>query len=127
MSSPTERRYSESHEWFQLNGDVVTMGITKYAADELTDITYIELKPTGTAVKAGSPIGEVESVKTTSDVYSAVGGTIIEVNNSVTQDPSLLNTDPYAKGWLVKIKTSDAAPLKNLMDQSTYDRKHPTS
>lgn len=127
MSLPNDRRFSESHEWFQLNGDVVTMGITKYAADELTDITYVELKPAGTSIKAGAPIGEVESVKTTSDVYSAVAGTIIEVNKSVTQDPSLLNSDPHAKGWLVKIKTADASPLKNLMDQGTYDRKHPTS
>jgi glycine cleavage system H protein len=127
MTSPSDRRYSESHEWFQVQGDVVTMGITKFAADELTDITYVELKPSGTAVKAGAPIGEVESVKTTSDVYSAIAGTIIDVNKAVTQDPSILNSDPFSKGWLVKIQTSDASPLKNLMDQATYDRKHPTA
>ena len=127
MASPNDRRYSESHEWFEVQGDMVTMGITKYAADELTDITYVELKPTGTTVKAGGPIGEVESVKTTSDVYSAVAGTIVEVNKAVTRDPSILNIDPFSKGWLVKIRTTDASALKNLMDQATYDRKHPVA
>jgi glycine cleavage system H protein len=125
MPSPTSCRFSESHEWFRLEGDVVTMGITQYAADELTDITYVEVKPSGTAIKPGAPIGEVESVKTTSDVYSAVGGSIVEVNKAVSDDPSLLNSDPYGKGWLVKIKTNDPSPLQKLMDQSTYDQKHP--
>lgn len=125
MPSPTDCRFSESHEWFRLSGDVVTIGITQYAADELTDITYVEVKPSGTAIKPGGSIGEVESVKTTSDVYSAVGGSIIEVNTSVAEDPSLLNSDPYGKGWLVKIKTADPSPLQKLMDQATYDRKHP--
>ena len=125
MSSPSDRRYSQSHEWFRTDGDVVTIGITQYAADELTDITYVELKPSGTAIKAGSSIGEVESVKTTSDVYSAIGGTIIEINKAAIDDPSLLNSDPYGRGWLVKVRTSDAAPLSKLMDQTTYDRKHP--
>jgi glycine cleavage system H protein len=104
MSSPSDCRFSESHEWFRVAGDVVTMGITKYAADELTDITYAEMKPVGTAVKSGGSVGEVESVKTTSDIYSAVAGSISEVNKAVAEDPSLLNSDPYGKGWLVKIK-----------------------
>ena len=125
MSSPSECRFSESHEWFLLQGDTVTMGITQYAADELTDITYVELKPAGTSIKPGTAIGEVESVKTTSDVYSAVGGSIVEVNKAVGADPSLLNSDPYGKGWLVKIKTTDSSPLGKLMDQKTYDRMHP--
>ena len=125
MASPADRRYSQSHEWFQLEGDIVTMGITKFAADELTDITYVELKPNGAQVKAGSPIAEVESVKTTADVYSAVEGTIVDVNKAVSSDPSLLNSDPYTKGWLIKIKVADPSPLQNLMDQATYDRKHP--
>jgi glycine cleavage system H protein len=78
-------------------------------------------------VKAGGSVGEVESVKTTSDVYSAVSGSIVEVNKAVSADPSLLNSDPYGKGWLVKIKTADPSPLQKLMDQATYDRKHPVS
>jgi glycine cleavage system H protein len=125
MSSPSDCRFSESHEWFRVAGDVVTMGITKYAADELTDITYAEMKPVGTAVKSGGSVGEVESVKTTSDIYSAVAGSIVEVNKAVAEDPSLLNSDPYGKGWLVKIKTTDSSPVARLMDQATYDKKHP--
>ena len=125
MPSPANCRFSESHEWFRLEGDMVTMGITQYAANELTDITDVEMKPAGTKVAAGGAVGEVESVKTTSDVYSAVAGAISEVNPAVASDPSLLNSDPYGKGWLIKIKTSDSAPLNKLMDQKTYDQKHP--
>ena len=125
MTSPSDYRFSETHEWFRLEGDVVTIGITQYAADELTDITYVEVKPKGTTIKPGTPIGEVESVKTTSDVYSSVGGTLIEANKEVGQDPSLINSDPYGRGWLAKIKTNDPSPLKKLMDQASYDRKHP--
>jgi len=125
MASPSDRRYSESHEWFRVDGDVVTIGITQYAADELTDITYVELKPPGTSLSAGETIGEVESVKTTSDVYSAVGGEIVEVNSAATEDPSLLNSDPFDKGWLVRIRTDDTSPLDDLMDQTTYDEKNP--
>jgi len=125
MPTPADRRFSESHEWFKLDGDVVTMGITQYAANELTDITYAELKPVGSPVKPGASLGEVESVKTTSDVYAAVTGIIVDANKAVVDDPSLLNSDPYDKGWLVKIKTTDPSPLQKLMDQTTYDRKYP--
>jgi glycine cleavage system H protein len=125
MSSPKECRFSDSHEWFRAEGNVVTVGITQYAADELTDITYVEMKPAGTAVNAGGSLGEVESVKTTSDVYSAVGGKIVEVNKALANDPGLLNNDPFGKGWLVKIQATDLSPLDKLMDQATYDKKHP--
>ena len=125
MPSPANCRFSDSHEWFRIDGEVVTLGITQFAANELTDITYIEMKPVGTQVKPGGAVGEVESVKTTSDVYSAVGGTITEVNKALASDPGLLNRDPYQQGWLVKMKSADTSPLGKLMDQATYDRKHP--
>lgn len=125
MPSPSECRFTESHEWLCAEGDVVTLGITQFATDELTDITYVELKPVGTEVDAGTPIGEVESVKTTSDVYSPIAGTIVEVNETVKNDPAILNTDPFGEGWLVKIRTTDPGPLEGLMDQATYDAKHP--
>lgn len=125
MPNQSAPRFSESHEWFRQEGDVVTMGITQFAANELTDITYVEMKPVGTEIKTGGSVGEVESVKTTSDVYSVIGGTIAEVNKAVQTDPSLLNSDPDGKGWLVKIRTKDASPLGKLMDQATYDKKHP--
>lgn len=125
MASPSDLRFADTHEWFRVDGNTVTMGITQYAANELTDITYAEMKPAGTEIKAGSSIGEVESVKTTSDVYSVVGGSIVEVNKAVSSDPTILNSDPFNKGWLVKIRTDDTAPISKLMDQSTYDRKYP--
>ncbi len=126
MSSPADRRYSESHEWHKLDGDVVTLGISKFAVDELTDVTYVEVKPVGTALKAGDTIGEVESVKATSEIYSAVGGEIVEINAALADDPAILNRDPYEAGWLCRIKVSDAAPLKSLMEQAEYDKKNPS-
>lgn len=125
MSSPATCRYTDSHEWFRADGDTVTVGITQYAANELTDITFVGMKPAGSAVGAGGSVGEVESVKTTSDVYSVLAGTIIEVNQAATNDPSLLNSDPFGKGWLVKLKVTDLSALNGLMDGATYDAKHP--
>jgi glycine cleavage system H protein len=125
MSSPADAKYTQTHEWHRLSGDTVTLGITKFAVNELTDVTYVQMKPAGTKVSAGQPVGEVESVKATSDIYSAVGGEIVEVNKALSDDPSLVNTDPYGKGWLVKLKVSDAAALGGLMDAKAYDAKYP--
>mgnify|MGYP002403694950 CR=1 FL=1 len=121
MPNPADRKYAESHEWHQVNGDVVTIGITEHAVDQLTDITFVEMKPVGTTVSAGDTIGEVESVKTTSDIYSAVPGEIIEVNGALSDNPELINSDPYGKGWLVRIRVSDASGLDGLMDAAAYD------
>ncbi len=125
MSSPRGYRFSQTHEWLDLDGDVVTIGITQYAADELTDVTYVELKPVRSTILLGEAVGEVESVKTTSEVYSAVGGEIIEINEAAGEEPSLLNSDPFGKGWLVKIRTADPSPLDALMDFETYDQRYP--
>jgi glycine cleavage system H protein len=125
MSSPSELHFSESHEWFKMDGDTVTLGITQFAANELTDITYVEMQPVGTNVTQNESAGEVESVKTTSDVMSAYGGEIIEINESVVDDPSLLNSDPFGDGWLARIRIENASDGGNLMDQTAYDRKYP--
>lgn len=125
MPTPADRRYTETHEWFRIEGKTVTLGITQFAVNELTDITYVEMKPAGTTLKAGDACGEVESVKATSDIYTAVGGKVIEVNKALADDPSLVNTDPYNKGWLLKLEVSDAAPLQALMDSASYDKKYP--
>jgi glycine cleavage system H protein len=122
MPSPADLRYSDSHEWFRVEGDVVTMGVTQFAADQLTDVTYAAMKPVGTALAAGESVGEVESVKTTGDVYTAVAGEIIEVNQAISADPSLVNTDPYGEGWMVRIRTSDSSPLASLKDGAAYDQ-----
>lgn len=128
MASPADRRYSDSHEWFRPEGGAVVIGITKHAVDQLTDITFAEVKPVGTKVAVGESIGEVESVKTASEVYSAVPGTVAEVNEAVRKDPSLLNSDPFGKGWLCKLTASDPAALEkalgSLMDSAAYDGKN---
>jgi glycine cleavage system H protein len=124
MALPTDRKYSESHEWHKLEGSTLTLGLTQFAVDQLTDVTFVEMKPTGFKFKAGSPIGEVESVKTTSDIYCAIDGEIAEVNKAVVEDPSLLNTDPYGKGWLVKIKVGDTGGLGKLMDAGAYGKQY---
>ena len=124
MRSPDDCRFTESHEWVRVEGDLVTIGISKFAADELTDVTFVEMKSAGTAVAKGDPIGEVESVKTTSDVYAPVAGEIVEVNAKSASDPSLVNSDPYGDGWLVRIRAVDAAALGGLMDAAAYDKKY---
>ena len=125
MSSPSDCRFSESHEWFKTEGDVVTVGISQFAANELTDITYVEMQPVGTTVAAGESIGGVESVKTTSDIISTYSGEIIEVNDAVSADPSLLNSDPFGTGWLAKIRCDGSTSDEELINQASYDEKYP--
>jgi glycine cleavage system H protein len=125
MGAPAGLLMSESHEWHKVEGDVCTLGLTQYAVDALTDVTYVQMKA-GAKVNAGQVVGEVESVKTTSDIYSGVAGEVIEVNQAAADDPSLLNSDPYGKGWLVKIKITDRAGLAKLMDTKAYEAKYPT-
>ena len=127
MARPEDCRFSETHEWIDLDADVVTLGITQYAADELTDITYVELKALHSTVLPGESVGEIESVKTTSDIYSAVGGEIIEINQAACDEPSHVNSDPYGEGWLIKIRTADPSPLDALMDHATYNQRFPVN
>ena len=121
MAHPDDRKYTETHEWIMESDGVITLGLTSFAVDQLTDVTFVELRDTGTEVSAGDAVGEVESVKTSSDVYAPVDGEIIEVNNALEDAPETLNADPYGAGWLVKIKVADPAPLSGLMDSSAYD------
>ena len=120
MKVPVDRRYAETHEWFLLDDDIVTMGITQYAADELTDITYVELPEVGAKVTVGDVIGEVESVKATSEVFTAVGGSVVAVNTALVDHPELVNDDALEEGWLVKIKADTADPLRALMPAKEY-------
>ncbi len=125
MPAPTDRVYSDTHEWHKLDGDVLTLGLTRFAVDSLTDVTYVQMKPRGTRIKPGDVVGEVESVKTTSDVYCAAGGEVIELNPDLEGDPGLLNSDPYGKGWLLKLRVSDKSGLAKCMDAKSYDAAHP--
>ncbi len=122
MPSPSDRKYTDSHEWVKAEGPTITLGVTQHAVDQLTDVTYVEMKPAGTKVQAGAVIGEIESVKATSDIYSPVAGEIVEVNKALSDDPSAVNADCYGKGWLVKIKAADTAPLNALKDGAAYDK-----
>jgi glycine cleavage system H protein len=126
MPTPTNCKYSESHEWHRSEGDSVVLGITQFAVNELTDITYVQMKPVGTKLKAGETVGEVESVKATSDIYTGVAGEITAVNTALSDDPSAVNTDPYGKGWLVKLKVTDPSGLAKLLDSAAYDSKYKT-
>lgn len=121
---PSDRVYSESHEWHKLEGDTLTLGISRFAVDQLTDVTYVQMKPKGTKFKKGQSIGEVESVKTTSDIYCACEGEVVEVNAALSDDPSILNSDPYGAGWLVKIKVSDKSGLSSCMDSAAYGKQY---
>jgi glycine cleavage system H protein len=127
MASPADRKYSESHEWHKVEGDTLTLGISRFAVDALTDITYVQMKKVGTTFKAGDVVGEVESVKTTSDIYCFVAGEVTEVNAALGDNPGLINEDPYGKGWLLKAKISDPAGLAKLIDGAAYDKAHPAS
>jgi glycine cleavage system H protein len=126
MPAPTDRRYSASHEWHKQEGDVVTIGITQFAVDELTDITYVDLPAKGRQLSAGKGFGEIESVKATSELYSAVSGEVVESNAALKDDPSLVNQDPNGKGWMIKVKVgADAAGVLNgLMTGEQYNSKH---
>jgi len=127
MPAPADCRYLDSHEWHKLDGGVVTLGITKFAIDELTDITYVELPTVGDEVTAGSAIGEIESVKATSELYTGVSGKVAEVNQAAIADPAVINGDPHGAGWLVKIEASDPSELEKLLDADTYETKYPTA
>jgi glycine cleavage system H protein len=118
---PTDRRYLASHEWHKLESGVCTVGITKFAADELTDITYVSLPPVGTEVKAGKPFGEIESVKATSDLVSGVSGVITAVNSKLNDSPDLVNNDPFGEGWMIKVKVSDASAFDKLLTAQAYE------
>src|ERR671913_506550 len=103
---PAELQYAKSHEWVRVSGEIATVGITDHAQHELTDVVFVEVPGVGRKMKAGEACAVVESVKTASDIYSPVSGEIVEVNAAVSQNPGLVNTDPYNGGWFFKIKLS---------------------
>ena len=123
MSAPDDLRYLQTHEWHRLEGDTVTIGITQIAADELTDITYVSLPKVGTKVSANGRFGEIESVKATSDLYSGVGGTVTEINGELANNPGLVNSDPYNKGWMLKVRLDNRGDYDKLLSGDDYLKK----
>lgn len=122
MSSnvPSDLKYASSHEWVRVEGEIATVGITDHAQHELTDVVFVELPAVGRQVKAGETCAVVESVKTASDIYSPVSGEVVEGNSIVVNDPALVNSEPYGKGWFYKIKLSQRAELDSLLDAEKY-------
>ena len=114
-------RFTKDHEWVELDGDIATVGISAYAADQLGDVVFVELPAVGKTVKAGEGLAVVESVKAASDVYSPVAGTVTEVNNLTVEEPDQINARPETTGWLAKLKISDPAAVETLMDRDAYE------
>ena len=121
MPSPTDRRYTKEHEWVRVEDNVAVVGITDYAQDQLGDIVYLDLPSPGTQVKQLDKLGEIESVKAVSDLYSPVSGEVTEVNQEINDRPELVNQSPYEEGWLVRVRLADPAEVDNLLTPEQYD------
>lgn len=123
VASPDDRRYADTHEWHKSNGDLVVVGLSRFAVDELTDITFLDIQTREGPVAKGQPFGEIESVKATSDLYSGIDGEIVDVNQHAIDDPAIINEDPFGQGWLIKIRLSDPSQLDDLLSANDYDQK----
>jgi len=117
---PTNLKYVKSHEWVSLDGDVATIGITDFAQSELGDVVYVELPEVGRTLQVDETFGSVESVKTVSDLYAPVAGEVIEVNSALGAQSELVNTDPYGKGYMLKVRIADASAVDSLLDAEGY-------
>ncbi|MEM1097299.1 MAG: glycine cleavage system protein GcvH [Planctomycetota bacterium] len=125
MPAPADRKYLDSHEWHKLEDDgTVTIGISEFAVDELTDITYLEIANQDGEIKAGEAFGEIESVKATSDLYCGIDGTVVAVNQAAVDDPETINRDCFGEGWMIRVQPADAAQLEGLMDAAAYESNH---
>jgi glycine cleavage system H protein len=120
MNTPSELKYTKDHEWIKVEGDTATIGITDYAQGELGDIVFVDVDTVDEDLNEGDVFGSVEAVKTVSDLYLPVAGTVLEVNAELEDQPELLNTDPYGKGWIIKLKVSDTADLSTLLSSEEY-------
>ena len=120
--NPTDRYYSTEHEWVLVNQDnMVSIGITEYAQDELGDLVFVELPATGTIVENMGKLGEVESVKSVSDIFCPISGEVVEINQEAVESPEIINEDPYGKGWLIRLDPSNPDQLDQLMSASEYE------
>jgi len=120
MNTPEDLRYSTEHEWVRLEGDIATIGITDYAQSELGDIVFVELPSEGDAVGERGVFGAVEAVKTVSDLYSPLAGTVIERNDDLEDTPEAVNESPYGDGWMIRIRVDDASSISGLLSAADY-------
>jgi len=121
MTSPQDLKYTKSHEWVRVDGEIATIGVTDYAQSELGDITYLELPDVGGSVSGGEPFGVVESVKAASDIYTPIDGEVIERNEDAIAAPDVVNSSPYEGAWLIRVRVSDPAQLEQLMSAEEYE------
>ena len=121
MAHPTDRRYSAEHEWVVLDGDTATIGITEFAQHQLGEVVYVDMPSVGDSVVAGETFGEIESVKSVSELYAPVSGEIIAVNDALADAPETVNSDPHADGWMIKVTLSDPSQYESLMSAEDYD------
>jgi glycine cleavage system H protein len=121
VASPSELKFTNSHEWVRADGGIATIGLSDFAQSELGDITYLELPDLGQIVEAGEPLGVVESVKAATDIYAPVSGEVIDRNEAVIENPEIVNQSPYELAWLLKISLTDPSQLDHLMGSEAYD------
>ena len=122
MAHPSDRKYSKEHEWVVVDGDVATIGISDFAQDQLGEVVYVDLPSAGDSLAAGETFGEIESVKSVSELYAPVGGEIVEVNDALGDTPETVNADPHGAGWMVKVRLEDASQVDGLMGAEEYDQ-----
>ncbi len=121
MNFPAELKYTKDHEWVRIEGDIATVGVTDFAQSELGDIVFVEIETQGESLEEHAIFGTVEAVKTVSDLFMPVSGTVIEVNAGLEADPADVNNDPYGSGWMIKVKLSEGADLSSLLDAAAYE------
>ena len=119
MAAPTDLSYTSEHEWIRIEGDLATVGITDFAADQLGDVVFVELPAAGTTITAGTVVGEIESTKSVGELFAPFTAEVIESNAEVVDDPSLVNSDPYGSAWMLKLRIIE--PADNLLDAAAYD------
>ena len=122
MSFPDDVRYTREHEWARLEGGQVTIGITSYATDQLGDVVFVELPEAGKAVEAGKTFGVVEAGKTVSDLYAPLSGVITEVNAALSDNPALVNQEPFGEGWMIRVRPTNPADLNGLLSHVDYEK-----
>jgi glycine cleavage system H protein len=122
VSHPDDVRYTPEHEWARLENGLVTVGITSYATEQLGDVVFVELPATGKTIEEMKAFGVVEAVKTVSDLFAPLAGEVVEVNDELTDNPALVNQDPYGRGWIVRVRPRDAKDLEKLLSRADYER-----
>ncbi len=121
MAHPSDRKYSKEHEWVVVDGDVATVGISDFAQDQLGEVVYVDLPSVGDTLSTGDAFGEIESVKSVSELFAPLAGEVVEVNDALGDTPETVNSDPHGDGWMVKIKVDDASELDGLLSAEEYD------